>query len=265
MDLWMNKAVKVKIIKEQIKEQVKVQVSKILPKIEQIVNEQLEAEVLTRSSHASKISYALVEAYESDKIILDTYGETVTLKRRRDDDADKDEEPSAGPDRGSKRHREGKKPESASTPKEKATRSAGKSTQGTKSQQASASESATAEEPMQTTFQKEEPSYPEFDTGAEEQPIIQSSQHPEWFYQQQKPPTLDHDWNKTLSATHESIQPWISELAKQSGSRFSFNELMDTPLDFSNFLINRLKVDTLTPELIAGPTYELLKESCKSL
>nr|GFC73297.1 hypothetical protein [Tanacetum cinerariifolium] len=51
---------------------------------------------------------ALVKAYESNKIILDTYRETVTLKRRRDDDADKDEEPSAGPERGSKRHREGK-------------------------------------------------------------------------------------------------------------------------------------------------------------
>nr|GFA98284.1 hypothetical protein [Tanacetum cinerariifolium] len=48
-------------------------------------------------------------------------------------DTDKDEEPSAGPDRGSKRRREGKEPESASAPKEKATRSAGKSTQGTKS------------------------------------------------------------------------------------------------------------------------------------
>nr|GFB15026.1 hypothetical protein [Tanacetum cinerariifolium] len=59
---------------------------------------------------------ALVEAYESDKIILDTYRETVTLKRYRDDDADadKDEEPSAGPDQGSKRRREGKEPESAS-------------------------------------------------------------------------------------------------------------------------------------------------------
>nr|GFB64059.1 hypothetical protein [Tanacetum cinerariifolium] len=58
---------------------------------------------------------------------------------------------------------------------------------------------------------------------------------------------------------------WISELAKQSDSRSSFNELMDTPVDFSNFLINRLKVDTLTSELLAGPTYELLKGSCKSL
>nr|GEX46290.1 hypothetical protein [Tanacetum cinerariifolium] len=118
---------------------------------------------------------------------------------------------------------------------------------------------------MQTTFQMEEPSHPEFDTGAEDQPIVQSSQHPEWFSQQQKPPTLDCDWNTTLPATHRSIQPWISELAKQSDSRFAFNELMDTPLDFSNFLINWLKVDTLTLELIAGPTYELLKRPCKSM
>nr|GEW01435.1 hypothetical protein [Tanacetum cinerariifolium] len=212
-----------KVIKEQVKEQVKVQVFKILPKIEQTVNEQLEAEVLTRSSNLSKTSYtvvadllemelkkiliekmegnksihlsnkqrnlykALVEAYESDKIILDTYGDTVTLKRRRDNDADKDEEPSAGSDRGSKRRRKGKKPESASAPKEKATRSAGKSTQGSKSQQISASD----------------------------------------------------------------IQPWISDLAKQTDSRSSFNELMDTPVDFSAFLINRLKVDTLTLKLLA--------------
>nr|GFA32036.1 hypothetical protein [Tanacetum cinerariifolium] len=62
-----------------------------------------------------------------------------------------------------------------------------------------------------------------------------------------------------------SIQPWISELVKQADTRSSFNELMDTPLDFSNFLINRLKVDTLTSELLVGPTYELMKGSCKSL
>nr|GEV06813.1 hypothetical protein [Tanacetum cinerariifolium] len=260
-----------KIIKEQVKEQVKVQVSKILPRIEQAVNEQLEAEVLTRSSHSSRTSYvvaadlsemelkkiliekmegnksiqrsdeqrnlykALVEAYEFDQIILDTYGETVTLKRRRDDDADKDEEPSAGPDRGSKRRREGKEPESTSAPIETVTRSAGRSTQGSKTRQASVSESALAEEPMQTTSQIEEPSHLEFDAGADDQPIVQSSQHPE------------------------------CELAKQADSRSSFNKLMDTPLDFSNFLMNRLRVDTLTPELLAGPTYKLMKGSCISL
>nr|GEW07675.1 hypothetical protein [Tanacetum cinerariifolium] len=162
MDQRMNEAVK--IIKEQVKEQVKVQVSKILLKIEKTVNEQLEVKVLTRSSNSSKTSYAviadlsemelnkiliekiegnksihrsdeqrnlykaLVEAYESNKIILDTYRDTVTLKRRHDDDdVDKDQEPSSGSDRGSKRQRERKKPESTSALK--------RSLQGTTDQQ----------------------------------------------------------------------------------------------------------------------------------
>nr|GEW80802.1 hypothetical protein [Tanacetum cinerariifolium] len=151
MDQRMNEAVKVKE-----------QVFKILPKIEQTVNEKLKAEVLTRSSNSSKTSYAmatdlsemvlkkiliekmesnksihrsdeqrnlykdLVDAYESDKIILDTYKDTITLKRCHDD-ADKDEEPSAGLNWGSKRRREGKEPASTSAPKEKETMTNGKS------------------------------------------------------------------------------------------------------------------------------------------
>nr|GEX01918.1 hypothetical protein [Tanacetum cinerariifolium] len=61
----------------------------------------------------------------------------IPQERRRDDDADKDEEPFAGPDRGSKRRREGKEPESASAPTKTATRSAGRSTQGSISRHAS--------------------------------------------------------------------------------------------------------------------------------
>nr|GEZ59052.1 hypothetical protein [Tanacetum cinerariifolium] len=153
-----------KIIKEQVKEQVKVQVSKILPKIEQTVNKQLEAKVLTRSSYSSKTSYA-VAADLSEMKLKKILIEKIEGNKRRDDDADKDEEPFVGSDWGSKRRREGKEPESASAPKEKATRSAGKSTRGTKSRQASESKSAIAEDPMQTTFQMEEPSHLEFDTG----------------------------------------------------------------------------------------------------
>nr|GEV82078.1 hypothetical protein [Tanacetum cinerariifolium] len=104
-------------------------------------------------------------------------------------------------------NKEGKEPESASAPKEKATRSASKSTQGSKSRQTLASKSAIAEEPMQTTFEMEEPAHPEFETCADDQPIVESSQHPEWFSQQKKPPTPDRDWNKTLPATYGSIQP----------------------------------------------------------
>nr|GFB33419.1 hypothetical protein [Tanacetum cinerariifolium] len=43
------------------------------------------------------------------------------------------------------------------------------------------------------------------------------------------------------------------------------NRLLDTPIDFSNFIMNRLGVDTLTLELMAGLTYELMRGSCNSL
>nr|GFD06005.1 hypothetical protein [Tanacetum cinerariifolium] len=126
-----------KVLKELVKNQVKEQVSRILPRIEESVNATLEAEVLTRSSRSSRTSYAiaadlsemelkkiliekmegnksiqrfkeqrnlykaLVEAYEADKAIMDTYGESTILKRRREDDDQ--EGPSAGPNRGSNR------------------------------------------------------------------------------------------------------------------------------------------------------------------
>nr|GEY84310.1 hypothetical protein [Tanacetum cinerariifolium] len=83
---------------------------------------------------------ALVDAYKADKTILDSYGEKVILKRRRDDDDDQEEGSSAGSDRGSKRRREGKEPESASAPLKTATRSACRSTTGSKSRQVSASQ-----------------------------------------------------------------------------------------------------------------------------
>nr|GEZ93548.1 hypothetical protein [Tanacetum cinerariifolium] len=230
-----------KIIKEQVKEQVKVQVSKILPKIEQTVNEQLEAEVLTRSSNSSKTSYVIsadLLEMELKKILIsiDLMSKGIFTRLLEE-----------------------KEPESASAPKEKAIRSTGKSKQGSKSRQTFVSESTTAEEPMQTTHEMEEPSHPEFKTRADDLPMAEPSQHLEWFSQQKKPPTLDRNWNKALAATHGTIQPWISELAKQTDSRTFYNELIDTPVDFSAFLINWLKVDTLTLELLAGPTYKLMK------
>nr|GEZ79241.1 hypothetical protein [Tanacetum cinerariifolium] len=158
---------------------------------------------IQRSDKQQNLYKALVDAYEADKTILESYGDTAILKRRRRDDDDQ-EGPFAGSDRGS--------------------------TTGTQSRQMSASESAFAEEPVQTTYQMDEPPHSVFEI-----------------------------------AIQGSTQTWISELAKQADSRSSFNELLDTPIDFSNFIMNRLGVDTLTPELLAGPTYELMRRLCTSL
>ncbi|GJU85699.1 hypothetical protein Tco_1293245 [Tanacetum coccineum] len=161
----MHEAVKTA---DQVKEQVKAQVSKILLKIEKTVNEQLEAEVLTRSSNESKTSHAVaanLSELELKKILIDK----MESNKRRDDE---DKEPSAGSNRGSKRRRAGKEPESTSAPKEKTSKTTGKSTEGSKSHHKSAGESAQAEEPMHIA----------------KKPA--------------KPPTPDRDWNKTLPDAH---------------------------------------------------------------
>nr|GEV78329.1 hypothetical protein [Tanacetum cinerariifolium] len=159
-----------KIIKEQLSHSSRTSyaVATDLSEMElkKILIEKMEGnKSIQRSDEQRNLYKALVEAYKSNKIILDTYRETVTLMRRRNDDADKDEEPFVGPDRRSKRRRERKEPESASAPIETATRSAGRSTQGFQSRQASKSEFAFVEEPVQTTCQMEDPSHLEFDTG----------------------------------------------------------------------------------------------------
>ncbi|GJY19024.1 hypothetical protein Tco_0390515 [Tanacetum coccineum] len=288
-------------MKKVIKEQVKKEVSKITPKIEKLVNEQLESEVLVRSSKEAKTSHAvaanlselelkkilidkmeannsinrsdiqrqlykaLVDAYEADKILLDTYGDTVTIKRPRDG-ADDDQEPSAGTDRGSKRRRSGKGPASTSAPRETTTMTAGKTTTGSKTHKQSASQSAPVEETMQTTDVFEAPAHQEFETGVHDEQAEEEVQHlPDWFQQPTRLPSPDHAWNKSVPAVHESVQTWLSNLTRRQDPRESFDELTDTTFDFSAFVMNRLNVKTLTPELLAGPTFELMKGTCKSL
>nr|GEX97539.1 hypothetical protein [Tanacetum cinerariifolium] len=76
-----------------------------------------------------------------------------------------------------------------------------------------------------------------------------------------RPSSPDRDWNKTLPAAQGDAQSWISELERQTDACSSFNELLDTPIDFSNFIMNQLGAATLTTELLAGPTYELMRGS----
>nr|GFB08378.1 hypothetical protein [Tanacetum cinerariifolium] len=71
MDQQMKEA---KVLKELVKDQVKEQVSRILPRIEESVNATLEAEVLTRSSHSSRTSYAVaadLSEMELKKILIE--------------------------------------------------------------------------------------------------------------------------------------------------------------------------------------------------
>ncbi|GKC51597.1 hypothetical protein Tco_1074342, partial [Tanacetum coccineum] len=223
-----------KIIKEQVKTSHVVAANLSELELKKILIDKMENnKSIDRSFQHKNLYKALVDTYESDKVILASYGDTVKLKRRRDDE-DEDEEPSAGSNRGSKRRIPGKEPKSTSAPKEKTSKSTGKSKEGSKSHQKSTGKSAQAEEPIHADEDLEEPTHQEFYIGfTEDQHVDETTQHPDWFQKPTKPPTPNRDWNKTFPAKHGPVQPWISTLAR--------NE--DPP----------------------GPTFELMKGSCKSL
>ncbi|GJW99231.1 hypothetical protein Tco_0181039 [Tanacetum coccineum] len=286
-------------MKAIIKEQVKAQVSKIMPQIEKYVTESLGAEVLVRSTNQPQTSYAvaaslsefelkkilidkmetnksinrsdiqknlynaLVEAYNSDKDIITSYGDVVTLKRGRDDQ-DKDEDPSAGSDRGTKRRKSSKDVEPSKGSKSKESKSSS-SSKGTQSQPKSLGKSTQAEEPefeaADTEMQQDQGN----ESGhIDDQPDNEAAPKHDWFQKPDKPPTPDRAWNKSKSVDFRPPQKWISTIAKARQPPRTFDELMGTPIDFSAYVMNRLKIDNLTQEILVGPAFNLLKGSCKS-
>ncbi|GKA40308.1 hypothetical protein Tco_0732901, partial [Tanacetum coccineum] len=74
-----------------------------------------ENKSIDRSDILKNLYNALVEAYNTDKDLLSSYGDVIIIPTTRDD-KDKDEEPSAGSNRGTKRRRSGKEAESSKEP-----------------------------------------------------------------------------------------------------------------------------------------------------
>ncbi|GJS78832.1 hypothetical protein Tco_0728713 [Tanacetum coccineum] len=79
----------------------------------------------------------------------------------------------------------------------------------------------------------------------------------------EQPSTPDPDWNKRQQVDFRPSQTWISNLARAEKPPTSFDELMDTPIDFSAFVLNRLHITNLTQDLLVGPVFNLIKCTCK--
>ncbi|GJU71765.1 hypothetical protein Tco_1263170 [Tanacetum coccineum] len=243
-------------------------------KEEKNVTESLEAVVLTRSSSQLKSTYeaaaslsefeltkilldkmeeskshliadykkklydALVESYNTDKDLFNTYCEVFTLKRSQDD-SDKDRDPSAGSDRGTKRRKSSKEAESSRDSRSKEKKSSSTSKDASQSQHKHFGKSAHAEEPSHTVDDSEVQQDQEFDTGNnDEQPADMEVTKDDWFKKPEQPPTPDFDWNKRQHVDSQPPQTWISQVARAKEHRPSFDELMDTSFDFFAFFLN---------------------------
>ncbi|GJY91056.1 hypothetical protein Tco_0506252 [Tanacetum coccineum] len=175
----------------------------------------------------------LITSYDLDKTIFSTYGKVYSLKRSRKD-KDKDEDPFAGSDRGLKKRKTSKDAKPTKGPKAKESQSG--SSKGTKSQSKSSEKSVQLEEP-------------EFEVADLDMP-----------QDQEENPGKDDKEPKEKTPQQGQNQSWLMTLAsfaeKQSKT---FDELMSTPIDFSAFIMNGLKINNLTQETLLRPAFRLLK------
>ncbi|GKD15912.1 hypothetical protein Tco_1205070, partial [Tanacetum coccineum] len=137
----------------------------------------------------------LRETHNTDKDILSTYGDVITLSRGHGDE-DKDEEPFAGSNRGAKRRRPGKETESTNEPTHKESRTISSSRGASRSQPTDLDDST----------------HQEFNTGDEDITTTREVQD-ECQWHPSSSPTLDREWHLTKTVSNLPPQPWITHLA----------------------------------------------------
>ncbi|GJW00954.1 hypothetical protein Tco_1556205 [Tanacetum coccineum] len=84
------------------------------------------------------------------------------------------------------------------------------------------------------------------------------------FKQPPRPPTPDPEWNKRQVILGQLEQPWFNQMVSATKDPLTFNDLMATLIDFSKYVLNQLKIDNLTQDILLGPAYNLLKGTCTS-
>ncbi|GJV37248.1 hypothetical protein Tco_1409725, partial [Tanacetum coccineum] len=176
----------------------------------------------------------LIKSYDLDKSLFSTYDKVYLLKRIRKD-KDKDEDPSTGSDRGLKKRKTIKDTEPTKGPKAKESHSS--SSKGAKSQSKFSRKSVQSEEP-------------EFEVADSDMPQDQ----------EENPEPIDPDWNEGKTPQQGPTQSWLMTLVSSADKPSkTFDEFMSTPIDFSAYIMNGLKITNLTQETLLGPAFKLLK------
>ncbi|GKD58823.1 hypothetical protein Tco_1296332, partial [Tanacetum coccineum] len=125
--------------------------------------------------------------------------------------------------------------------------------------------SVQAEEPVFETTDLEMPQDQGGNLGnTKDQPNVEEASKHDWFKKLERPPTPDPDWNTRKSIDFRPPQTWISRIAQAEKPPLTFDELMSTLIDFSKYVMHNLKIDNLTQQHLVGPTFNMLKGTCKS-
>ncbi|GJZ14596.1 hypothetical protein Tco_0550273 [Tanacetum coccineum] len=186
--------------------------------------------------------YSLKKSYDLDKDLFYSY-DVYSLKRGRED-KDKDGDLSVGSDRGLKNRKTSKDVEPTTGPKKKDSTSG--SSKGTKSQPKYTGKYVQSKEPV---FEVADSDMPQDQTGN----LGDNEDEP-------RDETVGKNVGKTTK--EGPTQTWLMNIAASNLTDKSFkdfDELMSTLIDFSSFVLNGLKIQNLTQEILLGPAFRLLK------
>ncbi|GKC58324.1 hypothetical protein Tco_1085922 [Tanacetum coccineum] len=120
------------------------------------------------------------------------------------------------------------------------------SSKGTKSQPKSSRKSVQAKEPVFEVVDTEMPQDQGGDT--KDQPNVKVTPMDDWLKKLKRPSTPDPDWNVTKFVDSRPPQKWISRIAQADKPPLTFNELMNTPIDFSCYKAITDQLDWNNPE-----------------
>ncbi|GKF97367.1 hypothetical protein Tco_0293188, partial [Tanacetum coccineum] len=116
---------------------------------------------------------------------------------RSQDEKDKDQDPSAGSDQGTKRRKSSKDAESSRDLRSKENKSSSTSKDASQCQHKYSGKSAHAEEPSHIVEDSSMQQDQKFVTGSnDEQPTNKEVAKADWFKKPDRPPTPDPDWSK---------------------------------------------------------------------
>ncbi|GJT59435.1 hypothetical protein Tco_1002968 [Tanacetum coccineum] len=101
-------------------------------------------------------------------------------------------------------------------------------------------------------------------SNTEDEPNVKEASKNDWFKKPERPPTPDLDWNAGKQIDFRPPQTCISKIANARKPHFTFDELIITPINFSAYVLNNLKIENLTQEYLVRPAFNLLKGTCKS-
>nr|GEV73366.1 hypothetical protein [Tanacetum cinerariifolium] len=192
--------------------------------------------------------HALIESILEDEDVMDE-GVADKLKKRKPDNADQDEGATARSDQGLKRQRTRK----------------GNETSKKTSEPISVQDSDYAKHDDVEFENTDMPMDQEEDLGKTyEQPNDEDVPRYDRYKKSRSNTSPDPKWNKGKSVDDRPEQCQLNDMAKATKPPLTFDELIHTPINFSAFVMNRLKIDNLTKEIFVGPAYNLLKGTCKS-